>query len=49
MKEKLSLLKLEMDWLERLDVTCDVEKQDEKNSDSGKMAQQDDFKREMKL
>jgi hypothetical protein len=38
-----------LDWLERLDVTCDIEKEDGKNEMEKNTDNQDDFKREMKL
>lgn len=46
--EKLNQMRLEMGWLESLDVTCDINV-DEKSNDAGKMPGQDDFKREMKF
>jgi hypothetical protein len=39
-----------LDWFERLDVTCDIEKEDGKNEMDKKNTDiHDDFKREMKL
>jgi hypothetical protein len=44
----LNEIKLELDWLERLDVTCDIGKEEVKNETENTDVH-DDFKREMKL
>ncbi|XP_028403785.1 probable rRNA-processing protein EBP2 [Dendronephthya gigantea] len=48
LNEKLNEIKLELDWLERLDVTSDIGKDDTKN-EMEKTDVHDDFKREMKF
>ncbi|CAB3987014.1 probable rRNA-processing EBP2 [Paramuricea clavata] len=50
LNEKLNEIKQELDWFERLDVTCDIEKEDGKNEMDKKNTDiHDDFKREMKF
>ena len=49
MNEKLGQIKLKLDWLERLDVTCSIDEDHENNDKVGSMPAADDFKKEMKL
>ena len=49
MKEMLNQIKLELDWLERLDVTSKHSQKEDDKDENHTTNVHDDFKREMRL